>query len=66
MRTIYTIILASGLYTDGQTTASAPIPMPQPDCVSISQLHLDGAECIQLQWPHNPWSAVRLPMETSE
>lgn len=63
MRTIYTIILASGLYTDGQTITSTPVPMPQPDCITISQLRLDEAECVQVQWPYDPAVPNRHPRD---
>lgn len=66
MKTIYTIILASGLYTDGQTTTSTPLPMAPTDCITLSELRLDGAECIKIQWPYGATAPVRPLMDATE
>ncbi len=51
MKTIYTVILISGLYTDGYVKSSTPVPVSQIDCVAIAQTSLDGAKCVQMPWP---------------
>jgi hypothetical protein len=51
MRAIYTVILISGLYTDGHVKSSTPVPVSQFDCVAIAQTLLESAKCVRLSWP---------------
>lgn len=51
MKTIYTVLLISGLYTDGHVKSSTPVPVPQMDCESIAQASLDSARCVSMPWP---------------
>lgn len=51
MRTIYAVILASGLYTDGQITSTSPLPVPQVECLSIALKQEPAADCVRLPWP---------------
>ena len=51
MRTIYTVVLVCGLYTDGQTTSMSPIPMPHVECLSVARNQEQTAKCVRLDWP---------------
>lgn len=66
MRTIYAVVLASGLYTDGQVTSIHPVPVAQVDCVSIAQTHLGAACCVRIPWPVDPSVAIALPQHAAE
>ena len=69
MKTIYTILLVSGLYSDGYVLSSTPIPMSPTDCISVAQGRLDGATCVRLPWPYDqgyPTGTVVAVLEARE
>jgi hypothetical protein len=66
MKTIYTVILASGLYTDGQVTSVHPVPVAQVDCVSLAQTQPGAAKCVRVPWPVDPSVAIALPQHAAE